>query len=366
MFDPENPIGLTEHGCRARQQRLRDRLAALNLDAALITEPPHVMYLTNNWGRVLLAPTVYLPADGPVVLVNHTGPADHLVADEVIAYETDHIGTLVDDQPTHALDPLLKRIGRGRRIGCDRPSRSWLLDGNEIVDLVETVYKLRRRKDADEVEMLRHAVHGVEAAFAAGREFIEPGVTEVQIYAHMMAAAINRVGEPIGEFGNDFQAGSPGGPPRNRPVQAGQLMPLDIGVVVRSYCADLCRTFSVDRNPTDAQCKAHELVTAALSHAEGRLKPGTSCKGLFEEVHAMLNGQSGWSFFHHLGHGIGLFPHERPRINSNWNDTFEVGDTFTLEPGIYHEDLQAGIRIEHNYVITETGFERLSSYPIDL
>ena len=153
MFDPGNPIGLTEHGCRARQQRLRDRLTALNLDAALITEPPHVMYLTNNWGRVLLAPTVYLPADGPVVLVNHTGPAD----------------------------------------------RSWLLDGNEIVDLVETVYELRRRKDADEVEMLRHAVHGVEAAFAAGREFLEPGVTEVQIYAHMMAAAINRVGEPIGE-----------------------------------------------------------------------------------------------------------------------------------------------------------------------
>ena len=80
----------------------------------------------------------------------------------------------------------------------------------------------------------------------------------------------------------------------------------------------------------------------------------------------MLDGQHGWRFFHHLGHGIGLFPHEAPRLNPNWDDVFEVGDVFTVEPGLYGEDLNAGIRIEHNYLVTEGGLERLSQYPTDL
>jgi len=42
-------------------------------------------------------------------------------------------------------------------------------------------------------------------------------------------------------------------------------------------------------------------------------------------------------FDHHLGHGIGLFPHEGPHLNpnTNWDDVFEVGNVFTAEPGPY-------------------------------
>ena len=43
----------------------------------------------------------------------------------------------------------------------------------------------------------------------------------------------------------------------------------------------------------------------------------------------MLDGFSGWTFKHHLGHGIGLCNHEAPRLNPRWNDTLEVGDVFT-------------------------------------
>jgi Xaa-Pro dipeptidase len=72
------------------------------------------------------------------------------------------------------------------------------------------------------------------------------------------------------------------------------------------------------------------------------------------------------SFSHHLGHGIGLFPHEGPHLNPNWDDTFEVGDVFTAEPGLYTPELRAGIRLEQDYLVTENGVELLSDFPLEL
>jgi Xaa-Pro aminopeptidase len=42
-----------------------------------------------------------------------------------------------------------------------------------------------------------------------------------------------------------------------------------------------------------------------------------------------------------------------------------VGDVVTLEPGQYHAGI-GGMRFEHNYLITQTGFERLSHHPLGL
>jgi Xaa-Pro dipeptidase len=61
-----------------------------------------------------------------------------------------------------------------------------------------------------------------------------------------------------------------------------------------------------------------------------------------------------------------LFPHEGPHLNPNWDDTFAVGDVFTAEPGLYGPELHAGMRIENDYVVTETGVENLCDFPLEL
>ena len=71
-------------------------------------------------------------------------------------------------------------------------------------------------------------------------------------------------------------------------------------------------------------------------------------------------------FNHHLGHGIGLFPHEAPHLNPFWDDTFELGDVFTAEPGLYAPELLAGLRLENDYLVTETGVQRLTNFPLQL
>ncbi len=71
-------------------------------------------------------------------------------------------------------------------------------------------------------------------------------------------------------------------------------------------------------------------------------------------------------FNHHLGHGIGLFPHEGPHLNPHWDDTFVEGDVFACEPGLYAPELHAGLRIENDYLVTASGVELLSPFPLEL
>jgi Xaa-Pro dipeptidase len=103
-----------------------------------------------------------------------------------------------------------------------------------------------------------------------------------------------------------------------------------------------------------------------LTIVESEISPQTSCRKLVQIAQDMLQGYRGWTFGHHLGHGIGLGTHEAPRLNSHWDDAMQVGDVFTVEPGLYGEDLRAGLRIEQDYYLSPNGLKRLSNYPIGL
>jgi Xaa-Pro dipeptidase len=80
----------------------------------------------------------------------------------------------------------------------------------------------------------------------------------------------------------------------------------------------------------------------------------------------MLEGFGGWSFPHHLGHGIGLSAHESPYLNPHWDDRFQAGDVFTVEPGLYGTDLAPGVRVEEIYHLSASGLRRLTRFPTGL
>ncbi len=366
MTPPTGPIGLDADACRARKARLCRRLRDEKLDAALLTNLRHVHYLSAHWQRQITAAGLLVTAEGSATILLAGEPEEAVVADETLFFESDRLATLVDDQFGALFETVRPRLKGVRRLGCDDVARPWLLPDLEVVDLGPTMYSMRRKKDPDEVQMLRQGVAGCDAAYAAARSVLKPGVKEVEVFAAMQAAAVNAVCEPIGDFGNDFQSGGGGGKPRVRPVEAGETMPLDVSVVIRGYSSDLCRTFSVDRQPSAAQREAHKLVLEALDYVAATVRPGVRCAALFEEVFKMIDGRNGWHFPHHLGHGIGLSCHEAPRLNPNWDDTFEVGDVFTAEPGLYADELRGGSRVENNYLVTETGVEQLSHFPTDL
>lgn len=357
---------LTTTGCRARQTRLKQALAEQNLDAALVCDPRHVHYFTSYWGRSIYTPVALIQCDGPTLLSIPSAPHREVTADEALVYESNHMGTMVESQWEAALAPLAKPLAKIARLGCDGLAPLALGRTEPYLDLTATMLQLRRAKDADEIAILRSAIAATEAAYQYAKEHLAPGVTEIELFAGMQAAVIKSAGEPVGEMGNDFQVGSPGGPPRLREAQAGEVAVLDVSVVVRGYSSDLCRSFVVGEPPSEMQQAAYQRVLYAISEVEKACRPGASCRELFQLAVDLLGGYRGWRFGHHLGHGIGLSPHESPRINPQWDDTLQLGDVFTIEPGLYADELRAGLRLENNYYLSPDGLVRLSHFPMEI
>ena len=228
------------------------------------------------------------------------------------------------------------------------------------------MYQLRRRKDADELARLRKAIDGTARMYEKAREIIAPGINELDLFSELQAVVVREFNEMMTGTGNDYRCNARGGPPRNRQAEAGELYILDLGPAYRGYFADNARTIAVTE-PDEKQMEAWQAIQDVFHLVQATVKPGMSCRKLFDDVQALLDKCPLGVFNHHLGHGIGLFPHEGPHLNPHWDDTFEIGDVFTAEPGLYDPELlRAGIRIENDYLVTENGVELLSDFPLEL
>ncbi|MBC8326658.1 MAG: aminopeptidase P family protein [Verrucomicrobia subdivision 3 bacterium] len=346
--------------CLKRQRRLLEVLESAEADRAILTKPEQVYYFTGFRPHHLMAAAVCIDAEDCLLVAPNEEPSRH-AASRVVTFEAQRLCTLRQDQQHAAVKTLKDALPNpAARVATDGVS-SW-----EGVDIEPEILQLRRRKDADEVAMIRHAIRGTEAMYARAREIIVPGITELRVFNELQSTAVETIGEMLTGTGNDYQCNAPGGPPRDRAAGDGELYILDLGPAYRGYYADNCRTFAVNGQPTDEQLRAYEAIVSVLDHVAATVKPGVSCAALYAEAKTMLDEYEPDSFSHHLGHGIGLFPHEAPRLNPNWDDTFQEGEVFTAEPGLYTDALRAGIRVEENYLVTANGVEQLTRFPTAL
>jgi Xaa-Pro dipeptidase len=359
--------------CRSRQQRLLAEMQSLKLDMVVVQQIEHVQWLTGARYPWTMSPVAALRADGHLTLVAPKKPVLEAAADKIVQYEAQLHSTLRNDQRQASSVELLAALDNKaglRRIGVEFSCFTTHLAAlpGERVDIEPTIYRLRRRKEADELARIKKAIAGTRKMYELARQIIEPGITEIDVFNRLQAAAVEEFGEMIVDHtGNDYQCGARGGHPRNnRQAQDGELYILDLGPAFRGYFSDNARTIAVNRRPTDEQQTAWTHIMAVFKHVERTAKPGKNCQELFHEAQEILNAAPVGVFNHHLGHGIGLFPHETPHLNPNWNDTFEVGDVFTAEPGLYDERLRAGMRLENDYLVTPTGIENLSPFPMEL
>jgi len=263
-----------------------------------------------------------------------------------------------------------------RHIGIEKASVPFgiaeVLQEEELVgtDIMPDLRQLRRRKDEDELALIRRSIEIAEVAYAVGRSVAKPGRTELEVHHAMHAAVMDAAGTTIpfaGDFATGLRCATGGGPPTSRQIQEGDLYLLDIWPIYGGYWADVCRTFAVS-GANSIQIEAWQVIVEALTAAEKVIRPGTptaEVRRVLQEKVDKFQPLRG-SFGHHGGHGFGLDPHEAPRILLDSTDTFEFGDVFTLEPGIYGELLQGGIRLEQDYQVTKDGIERLTKYPLEL
>jgi Xaa-Pro aminopeptidase len=157
-----------------------------------------------------------------------------------------------------------------------------------------------------------------------------------------------------------------GGPPTQQVLKTGDMFILDYSVVLSGYRSDFTNTLVVGGKPNAEQKRLYDACMAAMAAGEAQLKAGVACQTVFDAVNGVFEKAGLAQYFpHHAGHGLGLGHPESPFIVRHSSETLIAGDVVTLEPGLYVPDV-GGIRIEHNYLITATGFERLSDHQITL
>ncbi len=362
---------LTAEGCRQRRQRLWQHLELpAATDYLLLSDPLHLAYLANFWvDQISLAANfsgyLLVRRDGHAKLLHdnrmpRSVQLAHVDERRVVPW---YDGQSAANGPRQlAVLPEVNPAHSGLRIH-DRP-------GDPLAArVIQTIARLRRQKDPDEVELLRRCMRVTEAGQAWAREHLQPGMTELDAYAGVSGACVRAAGMPVVVYGDFAVCTGPdrrGGPPTDRVLKPGDMFILDYSVVIQGYRSDFTNTLCIGGAPSAEQQRMYELCMQAMAAGEKELRAGAACLTVYQAVLGVFE-QAGFGdkFPHHAGHGLGLAHPEAPFLVRHANETLLPGDVVTLEPGLYLPGV-CGIRIEHNYVITETGYQRLSNHTISL
>jgi Xaa-Pro aminopeptidase len=391
---------LTREGCETRRARLWESVPE-PLTWLLIADPRHVQYLCNFW----VQPFSFSVGERGLLLLERGGDAT-LMADnfalrsaahapyvdrEVVFPWYDHRHSVINRD--HALLQALREAAGSLPEGTGLVEAEWLsLAATEVLDPERYTYsvgdsekdeddppldlgtilrQLRRQKGPDEVALLRQCMQAGDAGQARLLEIIREGISEFDVYREVHAAVLEATGRPALVYG-DFRAcyaeepkngGLP--PGQGRTLQRGDLFVLDFSVVLDGYRSDFTNTVSVGEPAAEVR-KLFSLCEQGLAAGERALRPGARAAEVHRAVASpFIDAGQGDVFPHHAGHGIGLGHPEPPILVPESTDVLLAGDVVTLEPGAYVKGV-GGMRIEHNYLITNDGYERLSNHEIRL
>lgn len=313
-------------------------------------------------------------------------------------------------------------LTRGGRFVADLAVRKPGLVLRGVHPIVDS---LRRRKSRAELGLLRRAIEVTVEAHRQALRSTRPGMWEYELEA-LFESAFRRTGcdgpaftSIVGSGPNSTQYHYQ---TNNRRMVAGDVVVMDVGASCGGYAADVTRTIPVSGRFTREQRAVYQIVRDAQAASERVARPGAPWRawrdstravearglarlGLIESADATFDPpwaercrtdpvyctQAFLYMAHGLGHGIGLEVHDPPHL---WmgTGTFQVGDAFTIEPGIYIStkllDMLAdtprnramiakvrpvveryqniGVRIEDDYVITPDGVEWLSKAPREI
>ncbi|MBU6158273.1 MAG: aminopeptidase P N-terminal domain-containing protein [Bacteroidetes bacterium] len=238
---------------------------------------------------------------------------------------------------------------------------------------------LRAIKTADEVTLLKEAVNITDHTFRKLMTMVRPGVTENEIEGQIWQSFLSQ-GSPGPAYGMIIASGDRARTlhyvENNKPCLDGELLLMDFGAEFGGYCADLTRTIPVSGKFTKRQKTVYNACLHLHNYAKSLLKPGITLVDYTEQVGEEASRQFlkigllkksdlknedrhhrayRKYLYHGISHHLGIDVHD---LGSR-TEPIKAGMVFTVEPGIYIEEEQMGIRIENNVWITKTGNQDL-------
>lgn len=235
--------------------------------------------------------------------------------------------------------------------------------------------KLRAVKTKAEIEQTQIAIDITAKAFDRVLKFVKPGVMEYEIEAEITHEFIrNRATRHA--YGCIIASGDSARVlhyvENNKECKDGDLLLMDFGAEYANYNADLTRTIPVNGKFTKRQKEVYNACLEVHKYCASILKPRINYAEYITKVNAFMEKQlikiglisksdiknqdpanPAWRkyFYHGIGHHLGIDVHD---VGTR-NEPVIEGMLFTIEPGIYIEEEQMGIRIENNYWLTKSG-----------
>jgi Xaa-Pro aminopeptidase len=379
------PPQLDPHALRAyRLGRLVVQLRAADVALAVLTNPVSLRYAA-DWREYLAYQshiptyTLFVTADGSLTMYG--------------AYRTEH-PMIESFGPTHGLNGFdggldqSRRVerfvadvraaaGSGARIALEplNPSAALALThaGFDVIDAEPLVERAKYVKSDDEIIGIRHSIAVAEAALTLLRSH-GPGCTENELLALLHQVNIANDGDWID--GRMLCSGPRTNPwyqqSSDRSVEAGDLVAVDTDMVGPfGYTADISRTWVVGGgHPTAEQRDRYRRAHDEITHTATLLEPGRTFREMSQKAFRQPD-----EFVAHrytcIAHGVGLSD-EYPRIVSphdwdaeGYDGELVPGAVVTVESFVGSEHGGPGVKLEDMYVVTETGAERLSTFPFE-
>jgi len=243
---------------------------------------------------------------------------------------------------------------------------------------------LRGIKTKEEVEVVQTAIDITQKTFERVCAFVKPGVMEYEVEAEIFHEFLrNRAtGEAYGSIiASGDRARTLHYVNNSEECKDGELLLMDFGAEYGGYCADLTRTIPVNGKFTERQKEVYNACLAIHNYAKSILKPGISVVDytdkvgeeatkqfvkiglLTQEETEKEGGNTAYRkyLYHGISHHLGIDVHDL----GTRTEPLKAGMLLTVEPGIYIEAEQMGIRIENNVWLTEDGnIDLMKNIPI--
>lgn len=235
--------------------------------------------------------------------------------------------------------------------------------------------ELRGIKTQYEVEIIQKAIDITKDAFIRVMKFTKPGVWEYEIHAEIVHEFLKQRanGEAYGSIiASGDRARTLHYVTNNEECKDGELVLMDFGAAYGGYNADLTRTIPVNGKFTRRQKTIYNACLHLHDYAKSLLKPGITIVdytekvgeeatqqflkiGLLKKTDVKNEDPENRAYrkylYHGISHHLGIDVHDL----GTRTEPIKAGMLFTVEPGIYIEEEQTGVRIENNVWITKNG-----------
>ena len=349
---------------QSRINRIVENMQKENLNQILVTNPPSIYYLTGRW---------IVPGERMVALLVRGDGTATLFANRLFALQGNISTPLVEyDDTEDSIEILASALAPGR-IGIDKfwPSQftiRLMAARSDVTPVLgsKPVDEARMLKDAEELDLLRIASRKNDEVLAKTIAGIHSGMTEndvASLYrANAKACGTRESFDSLVCFGPN--CAEPHHATDDTPLQSGDAIICDVGVLWQSYCADMTRTVFFG-SATDEQKRVYDVVAKANAAGRAAVRPGVAMKEFDLAARKVIEDAGyGKYFIHRTGHGIGLEVHEHPDNSATSEVIARPGMVFSVEPGVYLPG-KFGVRVEDLVVVTEDGVETLNALSRD-